>query len=108
MLPSVAEGMSNSLLEAMATGLPCVASAIGGNTDLIADGINGRLLDPRDPRALASSLLGLIDDPSASRAMGAAARGKVGARFGIGAVVERYVGIYRRLVRGEPVGLTLP
>ena len=44
-LPSVAEGMSNSLLEAMATALPCAVSAIGGNTDLIEDGTTGRLVE---------------------------------------------------------------
>ena len=51
MLPSVAEGMSNSLLEAMATALPCVVSGIGGNTDLVADGITGRLVSTGDASA---------------------------------------------------------
>ena len=107
-LPSVAEGMSNSLLEAMATGLPCVASNIGGNTDLIVEGREGLLIDPRDPRALATAILGLLGDPGAARAMGAAARRKVEGRYGIGAVVDDYVGIYRRLLRGKPARLMSP
>ncbi len=49
-LPSVAEGMSNSLLEAMATALPCVVSGIGGNTDLVGDGVTGRLVSTATPR----------------------------------------------------------
>ena len=104
-LPSVAEGMSNSLLEAMASSLPCVVSRIGGNTDLIADGIHGRLVDPRDPAELAAAILGLIDDPTGAAEMGEAARRKVEGRYGIGAVVENYIGIYRRLLRGEGVAL---
>ena len=103
-LPSLAEGMSNSLLEAMATALPCVASDIGGNTDLIVDGVEGLLVDPGDPRALAAAILGLIEEPSRASAIGAAARARVEERFGIGAVVDGYVSLYRRLLRGEPAG----
>ncbi len=55
-LPSVAEGMSNSLLEAMATALPCVVSGIGGNTDLIADGLTGRLVMEPTARGVVEEL----------------------------------------------------
>ena len=68
-LPSVAEGMSNSLLEAMATGLPCVASEIGGNTDLLGDD-RGRLVRPDDPGGWAEAILGLLDDPLAAASLG--------------------------------------
>ena len=56
-LPSVAEGMSNSLLEAMATALPCVVSGIGGNTDLVADRLTGRLVSTADAEAWSQTLL---------------------------------------------------
>ena len=62
-LPSVAEGMSNSLLEAMATALPCVVSGIGGNTDLIADRETGRLVAESNPQAWASTLVELLRNP---------------------------------------------
>ena len=56
--------MSNSLLEAMATALPCVVSGIGGNTDLIADGRTGRLVGEPTPAAWSDALLELLDDPA--------------------------------------------
>jgi glycosyltransferase involved in cell wall biosynthesis len=100
-LPSVAEGMSNSLLEAMATALPCVASGIGGNTDLIADGLTGRLV--REPTATAWSraLLKLVDDPSEARRLGTAARQRIDQEFALGVVVERYLDLYRRMIAGD-------
>ena len=61
-LPSVAEGMSNSLLEAMATALPCVVSGIGGNTDLVTDQETGRLVAGTNPDAWASTLVELLQD----------------------------------------------
>ena len=57
-LPSVAEGMSNSLLEAMATALPCAVSGIGGNTDLVADGETGRLVGTANRRGLVAYTAG--------------------------------------------------
>lgn len=104
-LPSVAEGMSNSLLEAMATGLPCLASAIGGNTDLVADGRTGRLVPPDDPDAWISALVATLSDPAASRRLGDAARARVEAEFALPVVVRRYVELYRSLIRG---GTTSP
>ena len=62
-LPSVAEGMSNSLLEAMATALPCAVSGIGGNIDLIEDGTTGRLVRDATPTAWSRALIELLDDP---------------------------------------------
>jgi glycosyltransferase involved in cell wall biosynthesis len=99
-LPSVAEGMSNSLLEAMATGLPCVVSGIGGNTDLIADGATGRLVGEATPAAWSRALLELLDDPAAARQMGAAARRRIDQEFALEVVVDRYVALYRRMMAG--------
>ncbi len=97
-LPSVAEGMSNSLLEAMATALPCLASDIGGNTDLITSGRTGLLIAPGDRSAWASALKTSLTDLDASRAMGRAARSRIEAEFALPVVVDRYLALYRRLL----------
>ncbi len=99
-LPSVAEGMSNSLLEAMATSLPCLASAIGGNTDLLRDGHDGLLVPPGDPSAWSSALLRVLENPSFARSLGAAARRRIEAEFSLTVVVDRYLALYRRMLAG--------
>ncbi|WP_435018901.1 glycosyltransferase family 4 protein [Tundrisphaera sp. TA3] len=102
-LPSVAEGMSNSLLEAMATGLPCLASAIGGNTDLLAEGRSGLLIPPDDRDAWASNLVEVLGDPALRGRLGTAARARIDAEFALTAVVDRYEAIYRRMLSGLPI-----
>lgn len=99
-LPSVAEGMSNSLLEAMATALPCVVSGIGGNTDLITDGETGRLVADPSPEAWAKTLIELLHDPETARRMGDAARRRIDDEFSLRVVVDRYVDLYRRMTAG--------
>jgi glycosyltransferase involved in cell wall biosynthesis len=99
-LPSVAEGMSNSLLEAMATALPCAVSAIGGNTDLIDDGATGRLVKSPTPAAWTQTLLELLDDSSHARQLGAAARRRIDEEFALSVVVDRYVDLYRKMLAG--------
>ncbi|MHB1558839.1 MAG: glycosyltransferase, partial [Isosphaeraceae bacterium] len=104
-LPSVAEGMSNSLLEAMATALPCVASRIAGNTDLIDDGRNGRLVERAEPSAWAAAILELLDDPESARLLGESARRRIDEEFALPVVVNRYVDLYRRMIAGTwPAG----
>jgi glycosyltransferase involved in cell wall biosynthesis len=100
-LPSLAEGMSNSLLEAMATALPCVVSGIGGNTDLIADGQTGRLVRAATPKAWSETLLELLENPSDARRMGEAARQRIDLEFALGVVVDRYLELYRRMIAGS-------
>ncbi len=97
-LPSIAEGMSNSLLEAMATGLPCLVSAIGGNEDLIEDNQNGRLLPPHQPDAWATALIELIRNPEQARLLGNSALERVREVYSIEKVIERYETLYRRLI----------
>jgi len=74
LLPSRMEGLSQSLLEAMALGKPVVASAAGGNLDLIRDGVNGRLVPPRDRGAWARVIEELLSSPAAAKRLGEAAR----------------------------------
>ena len=99
-LPSVAEGMSNSLLEAMATALPCVASRIAGNTDLIQSGRQGRLVESPDAGAWSATILELLEDPESARQLGAAARRRIDEEFALPVVVDRYVDLYRRMIDG--------
>ncbi len=101
-LPSLAEGMSNSLLEAMATGLPCLATAIGGNTDLLSAGPAGLLLPGDDPGAWSAALIRVLTDPALARDLGSRARGRVEAEFSLAAVVTRYQALYRSLSGREP------
>ena len=98
-LPSHTEGLSNVLLEAMAMARPVVATAVGGNPDVLRDGATGRLVPAREPAALAASLLDLIEDGERARAMGREARHDVGLRFGRERMVERYEALYRGLRR---------
>ncbi|MBX6314253.1 MAG: glycosyltransferase family 4 protein, partial [Isosphaeraceae bacterium] len=101
-LPSVAEGMSNSLLEAMATALPCLASAIGGNTDLLDAGRTGLLLPPDEPSAWSAALIRVLSDRPFAHGLGAAARRRIEAEFALPVVVDRYIALYRWLLDRSP------
>jgi glycosyltransferase involved in cell wall biosynthesis len=101
--PSVGEGMPNALLEAMATGLPCVAWAIGGCTDLIVDRETGLLVPPGDVSAFREALEMLIRSPEARERLGAAARRDAVSRFGLERMVDLYAACYRAVVAGHPV-----
>jgi glycosyltransferase involved in cell wall biosynthesis len=97
-LPSVAEGMSNSLLQAMAVGLPIAASRIGGNTDLLVDCVSGRLIEPNSVSAWSAGLIELLTEGELARQLGAAARQRVVQDFSIQRVVDRYVALYEQLL----------
>ncbi|HEY2157715.1 MAG TPA: glycosyltransferase family 4 protein [Isosphaeraceae bacterium] len=99
-LPSREEGMSIALLEAMALGIPLVATAIPGNLKLVADGVHGRLAPPDDPVALARAIVAQWSDPGAALRMGREARARVIERYSIAAVARAHLELFRRLVRG--------
>lgn len=99
LLPSRAEGMSNSLLEAMATGLPCVVSAIGGNVDLVDHERTGLRVGQDDPEAWAAAILQAFRNPEAARRWGHAARQLVQRDFSIESIVDRNLVVYRRLIQ---------
>jgi glycosyltransferase involved in cell wall biosynthesis len=94
-LPSLSEGMPMSVLEAMAAGLPVVASDVGGVPELVADGVTGTLVPPGDPGALAAALDALARDPAARARLGAAARARAEAEFGLDGWQQAHVDLYR-------------
>ena len=94
-LSSVSEGISLTLLEAMARGLPVAATRVGGNPEVVADGASGLLVPPRDPPALARAILELWDGRDRARQMGLAGRRRVEQGFDIKAMVARYEALYR-------------
>ena len=93
-LPSLAEGLSNALLEAMAAGLPVIASEIPGNARVIDHEVNGLLFPPGDDDALARMMARLVDDDGACRRLGEAARLTVVECFGLDRIAERYIDLY--------------
>lgn len=99
-LPSFGEGVSNTILEAMAAGLPVVATRVGANADLVADGATGRIVPHSDSEALAGAIAAYAADPPLSRAHGRAGRLRVEQRFSLERMVDRYHALYLSLVRG--------
>jgi len=97
-LPSRAEGISNTILEAMATALPIVATAVGGNDELLDDGVTGRLVPAGDVDALARAMLDDLSDVARARQRGAAARQAVQRRFSLEGMVASYGDLYERLL----------
>lgn len=91
---SFKEGTSLSLLEAMSTGLPCVATAVGGNSDVLDAGRAGVLVPSDDSQALAEALLTLLRDPVRREGLGRAARDRVVQHYSLDAMVTAYERIY--------------
>jgi sugar transferase (PEP-CTERM/EpsH1 system associated) len=93
-LSSLREGISNTVLEAMATGLPVIASATGGNLELIEDGVTGTLTPPGDSAALARALRSYVEDPAKRAAHGAAARRRAERMYSLSGMMNRYRELY--------------
>ena len=100
-LPSLAEGISNTILEAMASGLPVIATDVGGNPELVEAGRTGRLVPAGDPEAMARALIDYANSPEQARAAGRAGRAEVERRFSMEAMVGAYQGLYDRLLFGS-------
>ena len=97
-LPSLAEGISNTILEAMASGLPVIATDVGASADLVERGRSGELVAAGDADALATAIVRLAADRQAAAAMGAVGRRRVENRFSMQAMVDGYQGLYDRLL----------
>jgi len=104
-LPSLNEGISNTLLEAMASGLPIVATAVGGNVELVDENVNGRLVRASDPHALKSALRSYASDAALRRAHGDASRLRVVTHFSVDSMVSAYVDLYDTMRRARVTNL---
>lgn len=94
-LPSLAEGVSNTILEAMASGLPVLATAVGGNPELVSAGRSGLLVPAGDIEAMAQGLSAWAARPDSARALGHAGRDRVLRRFSLQAMIDGYLSVYR-------------
>jgi glycosyltransferase involved in cell wall biosynthesis len=104
-LPSLAEGISNTILEAMATRLPVVATRVGGNPELIESGMTGVLVPPANSDALADALLHYFNHRATARRHAKAARQLVENRFSLSRMVHDYSRLYERTLGAAGVPL---
>ncbi len=98
-LTSVSEAASLTLLEAMASRLPVVVTAVGGNPEIVREGVEGLLVPRGDAAAAGAAILRLLDNPAQAAAMGAAGRARVEERYRLSQTIEAYWQLYRRLGR---------
>ncbi len=98
---SLTEGISLTLLEAMAVGLPVVATAVGGNSEIVAEGVTGQLVPPADPAALARAIVTFCRTEDRWPAFGQAGRDRVAEHFEVHRMVSDYERLYRELLFGK-------
>ncbi len=96
-LPSMNEGISNTILEAMASGLPVLAARVGGNAELVMPEETGLLYDPADGNGLTGGLLRYLEQPAFRESHGRAGRERVLAKFSLDSMIQRYLDIYDEL-----------
>jgi glycosyltransferase involved in cell wall biosynthesis len=101
-LSSLWEGLPRVLPQAMATGLPIVATATDGSAEAIVDGVNGFLVPPGDPAALAQQVITLLNEPTLAQQMGAAGQQRV-AEFDVRRMVEQIAQLYEKLLRDKGI-----
>lgn len=99
--PSLLEGLPMALLEAQAAGTPAVATAVGAIPTVIRDAATGLLVPPGDPAAIADSIVRLLENPDAARAMAAAGAERVRSAFSAPAMAGKYLDLYREVLEDE-------
>jgi glycosyltransferase involved in cell wall biosynthesis len=97
-LPSFLEGISSALIEAMACGLPVVATSVGGNTEVVHDGVDGILFPPGDVRTLSKCLEDLLDHRDRGHLLGTRARNRIEEQFNLDSMTDAYVQAYEQVV----------
>lgn len=100
-LPSHWEGMPNVILEAMACGIPCVATRLSGSEDIIQHGKNGLLVEVGDYQAMAEAILTLLRDPERTRMYGLAARLRIEQAYSLEHITDRYVALYQHIFQSR-------
>jgi glycosyltransferase involved in cell wall biosynthesis len=98
-LPSLSEGFNTTVLEAMALGIPVVATNVGGTSEAVNDGVTGTLVPAGRPDLLAAGLLDMLGSPDVRREMGAAGRRAVDEHFTVDRMVQETLGVYERLLK---------
>jgi sugar transferase (PEP-CTERM/EpsH1 system associated) len=105
---SVSEGLSNTILEAMASALPIVATRVGGADEMVEHGVTGLLVEPSSPAALAAAMGSLLFDAPRARTMGEAGRVRAESEFSLDGMIRRYEALYVRLASEKcALGTTL-
>lgn len=99
-LPSMWEGLPNALLEAMALGVPCVASAVDGVPEVVKDGVSGLLVPPGKVEPLAHALTKLLEDAPLRAKLGAAAKETISSKFSVIGMMAAYEAAYQDVLRG--------
>jgi sugar transferase (PEP-CTERM/EpsH1 system associated) len=97
-LPSLREGISNTILEAMASGLPVVATRVGGNPELVVEGETGMLVPPSDPAAMANAIRTYFNHPELLKAHGQAGRKRVEQEFSMEKMMNGYMEVYDKVL----------
>ena len=106
--PSHAEGLSNAVIEAMAAGLPVVATSVGGNVELVQEPLTGHLVPAHSPALLADGLVALLSDPDRARKAGARGRARVEADLTLAAMARKTADLYDAVLAGQLPAEPLP